>query len=240
MVYPPRGNLKEVVFGWNGSAAALVLDSPALGHVYVETSQGERLLDAHPDASQVVAVHVPPERPLFVRRNDERAELVVRTREPVRATKLAMSTPEVTRRGALHLAFEKLFDVPFGAHNVAEFHVEREVAPAELGPSPVRQAVRRDSAILGVAAVTGGVVLNIVAFTRYGRSEGASQVAVDNANRGTQKLNLAAIICYAVGVAGGLVWGATYLWPETTISAGPAAGVGARGSGLTFAVERRF
>jgi hypothetical protein len=241
LVRPPRGNLRQVLFGWKYDVPAVRLDAATLGHVYIETAQGERLLDAHPDTAQALAVHVPPERPLFVRRDDESAELVVQSDDPVRVSQLSPASPEVGRRGALHLAFTQLFASPFGARDVSAFAVRRDDAAApDGGPPSSRRLLRATGGTVAVAAIAAGLALNATALAGYRTGAGASQVTIDDANRARRRLDLASLACYAVGVAGGLAWGGTYVWPEARPAAGEGGGAAASGLALSIALGGRF
>jgi hypothetical protein len=137
----PPGELSRGLLSWEPAQEALLIDAPDLGHVYLEGPTGERLADVHVATDQVIALYLPDERPLFLRENDDGREYVVQAAGPVRVSSLAAAKPSVTRKGALHLAFEQLFDAPFGAAQVAAFeqrfraHATRPeaTAPAEAG-----------------------------------------------------------------------------------------------------------
>lgn len=117
----PPGELSRGLLSWAPRHQALVLDAPDLGHVYLESPSGERVADLHVAPGQAVALYLPAERPLFLRRGNETAEYVVRADGPLRASALVPAAPAVARKGALHLAFEQLFAAPFGAAEVAAF-----------------------------------------------------------------------------------------------------------------------
>lgn len=120
MVRPPAENRQQEVLRWTNDAAPLRVDG-SLGHIYIESARGERLLDAHPNTEQTLTLHVPPTRPLFVRQSDEAAERKIRTRGPVDVSLLRPTRPEIARRGAADLAFEALFASPFGRRDVVAF-----------------------------------------------------------------------------------------------------------------------
>jgi hypothetical protein len=117
----PPGELSRGLLSWAPRHQALVLDQPDLGHVYLESSTGERVADLHVAPGHAVALYLPAERPLFLRRGDDTSEYVVRADGPLRASALVAAAPSVARKGALHLAFEQLFAAPFGAAEVAAF-----------------------------------------------------------------------------------------------------------------------
>jgi hypothetical protein len=130
----PPGELSRGLLSWEAAQQALLIDRPDIGHVYLEGPTGERLADAHVATDQVVALYLPDERPLFLRNDDDAREYVVQAEGPVRVSWLAAAVPSVARKGALHLAFERLFEKPFGAAEVEAFehrfraHATRPVA----------------------------------------------------------------------------------------------------------------
>jgi hypothetical protein len=243
MVRAPGGHLREIVFAWRSPVTSLRIEPGALGHVYVETAHGERVLDAHPAAKQALTVHLPSERPLFVRSNDERFEYVLASTDPASVGALAPSQAEVTRRGALHLAFEQLFASPFGEESVTAY----ERAPAretdivitfEPGPSRARRRLGLAGAAVAIGATAGGLALDVVALVQSQRAGGMSQKGIASLNQQITRLDQASIACYAVGLAGALLWGGTRLWPGTTVA--PAPAFDAHERGLSFVLQRRF
>ena len=145
---PPGKDLHQEVLRWGTPGqAALRVDAAGIGHFYVETTRGVRLLDAHPAAKQALLLHVPAERPLFVRRSDESAEQVVVEHVAPPIAALAPSRPEIARRGALHLAFEQLFVAAFDRGDVASYNgSSRRRMPAPASPACRRQRPRRQTA----------------------------------------------------------------------------------------------
>jgi hypothetical protein len=242
MVRAPGGHLREVVFAWRSPVASLRLEPGTLGHVYVETAEGERVLDAHPAAAQAVAVHLPSRRPLFVRSNDERGEYVLAGADPVSVAALSPSRSEVTRKGALHLAFEQLFASPFDQHSVTTYEQgsERQGGGGdglEPAPSVMRRRLRVTGGALAIGATAGGVALDVLALVRA-HNAGTSQVGITSANRDITRLDSASIACYAVGVAGALLWAGTTFWQGTTVAPAPPPGAGERG--MSLVLQRRF
>jgi hypothetical protein len=171
---------------------------------------------------QSLALHVPAERPLFVRLNDETAEYVIDSHEPVRVEALVAVTPEIGHRGALHLAFEKLFASPFGNADVLSF-TRRADAPPVVDALPqgrpgARQLVGAVSGSIAVGAAATALTLSLISAERYSSGAGASQVEMDGRNRQVHTLNVASIAFLAVAGAAGLTWGWTKLWPDTGVS----------------------
>ena len=222
MVRPPGRDLRREVLRWSSEVPALYLREALVDHFYVETARGERVLDAHPAMQQSLALHVPTERPLFVRLNDETAEYVVTSHEPVRVETLVAVTPEIGHRGALNLAFEKLFASPFGNADVLSF-TRRGDALLVVDASPrdrprPRQLVGTVSGSIAVGAAATALTLSLISAQRYSSGAGASQVEIDERNRQVHNLNVASIAFLAVAGAAGLTWGWTKLWPDTGVS----------------------
>jgi hypothetical protein len=135
----PPGELSRGLLSWAPQQQALVLDRPELGHMYLESASGERVADVHVAPGHAVALYLPAERPLFLRRGDETSEYVVGADGPLRASALVGAAPAVARKGALHLAFEQLFTAPFGAAEVAAFE-QRFRAAGATGAEDMRPA----------------------------------------------------------------------------------------------------
>ncbi|HEY3353147.1 MAG TPA: caspase family protein [Polyangia bacterium] len=217
LVQPPGRDLALEVLRWPSHTTALLLDDPRAGHVFVESPRGERLVDAHPAASQVVALHLPAERPLFVRRHDGRAEYTVSGAAPVRLAALTPEPVRVASRGALNLALEQLFAVPFGADRVAEFR--RAWVAAQMMASPADEPRRRQALTLrlgawtAVGAAAGGTALSLVALERYATGRDASQAERERRNAVIRPCTLAAGVLFGVAAAAGITWVAVRLWP---------------------------
>ena len=109
-IRPPAQALDTEVLVWPGEVAISITGE--FGHLYVETSSGDRLLDTHASKDQVLGLRLPAERPLFVRRADNSVEFKLTGLTPTHLSALTAYGTGVTRRGALHLAFEQLFHVP--------------------------------------------------------------------------------------------------------------------------------
>jgi len=217
LIRPPGGtpgDLSETLLGWDGAArSALVIDRP-VGHVYVETAAGERVLDVHPAPQQELVVRVPPARPLFVRSEDASGgEYLIAAEGPARVSDLASRTTGIARRGAAQLAFEDLFAAPFGAASVQDFRARWGEARSDLagetaspGPGTRRPTVRW---VAGAAAIGAGAVavgLSGLAIERYATGQSASQAERARINRSLHRLELGAGILTAAAVVGGALW----------------------------------
>jgi hypothetical protein len=241
LVRPPGRDLKREVLRWSSKAPALYLSGEGtLDHFYVEATHGERVLDAHPSRHQPLVLHVPAERPLFVRLNDETAEYVVNGHRSVQLDTLVAVTPAIGRRGALNLAFERLFATPFGDADVLSYVRRATAEPIDKTPPRdlprTRQLVGTVSGSIAIGAAATSLTLGIISAERYLGGAGASQTEILSRNRQVHNLNVASIAFLAVAGAAGLTWGCTKLWPETGASVEVSSGDpgGWRGAILEF------
>jgi hypothetical protein len=228
LVRPPGHDLGQAVLGWAAAPGGppLRVEGGGVGHLYIETARGERLLDAHPAPGQSLLLHLPGERPLFVRRSDETAEQVVTGSAPPPITTLPPVPPAVAMRGALHLAFEQLFASPFGETDVRDF--ARRFRVADLGPVPAPPPVvvttpdlapaaapapargrtlQRVATSVAMGGAAAGLTLSALAISTYAGGAGASQVDIARRNTTVVRLDVAAAACFAVAVTAGATWG---------------------------------
>src|SRR6185503_1648587 len=149
---------------------ALLIDAPE-GHLYVEGATGERLVDVNPASDEALAIHLPAARPLFVRRQDGRREYTIAEQGAVtRLSDLTGAPVRVASKGALHIAFQKLFALPFGAGDVDEWRdrwnaAQAGGAPGQSAPLAAVSAGPADGAsgpsfraVAGATAIAAGVV----------------------------------------------------------------------------------
>jgi len=243
MVRPPSAGAAGEILGWKLQTAALRLIGPSMGHLYVETARGERLLDVHPAEGEVVNLHLPALRPLFLRKNDESAEYMLTSLDPVegRIALLTPTVPEVGRKGALNLALRQLFASPFGAANVREF--ERKLSTEKPTPAADTSSTHSTLGTVAgwVAIGAGGAALTLSAASLATSlsAKGESQVEIDRHNQRVQTLNIASAVGYAVAGVAGITWGVCKL----NVGAAPASGSGSSaqaGQGLTLELSGRF
>ncbi|MGE5787307.1 MAG: hypothetical protein ACM3ZE_22125, partial [Myxococcales bacterium] len=222
MVRPPEQDLKREVLRWSSEAPAIYVNEASIDHFYVEAAHGERVLDAHPAGHQSLVLHVPAERPLFVRLNDESAEYVVNEHVPLRLETLTPTTPSIGNRGAINLAFEKLFARPFGNADVLSFtrrtSTQTVVDAPPRDPLRSRELVSTISGSIAVGAAATSLTLGIVSAERYFGGAEASQVEVAKRNRQVHQLNVASLAFLVVAGAAGVTWGWTRLRTETGVS----------------------
>jgi hypothetical protein len=220
LVRPPGRDLREEVLTWTPAVGSVRLEGPELGHVYIETPTGERLLDAHPDGRRAVMLHVPDERPLFVRRNDGAAEHAILTNEPVTVASLD-GVPDESPKGAIHMAFAELFVAPFGLENVAEYVLEPPV-PSTPPPLPdrssLKEAIALPSAAIAVGTAFGSAVTGLLALDRSLVGSGASESEVARRNIAVRDLDVTTAVLFGVAAVAGAAWGWSRLWPDVSVS----------------------
>lgn len=237
LVRPPERDLREDVLTWSPAIGSVRLEGPELGHVYIETPAGERILDAHSDGHRAVMLHVPNERPLFVRSNDGTAEHAILTSDPVTVASLD-GVADDTAKGALHMAFARLFEAPFGLENVAEYVLE---PPPSAPPAPlvrsIKQAIALPAGAIAIGAALGGAATGLLAFNRSIVTSDASEAEVARRNIAVRDLDITAAVLTGVALVAGATWGWTRLSPDVSVSLQTAA---RRDSGVSFAVDGRF
>ena len=225
-VRPPAGNLRQSVLSWRGTAP-LSSSRADLGHFYLETARGERILDAHPAPGQVLRLWPPRERPIFVRPTRGAVEYVVRSASPTDLATLAASPVEVASRGALSLAFERLFADPFGSEEVRRYEASSDRVAAlpsgadaptnRAGPDRTRARLEVALGTIAIAAEATALSLNTAAAIEYWGSSGASQRELEVSNERVRTLNRASLPFHVTAALAGLGWGVSRWWPESVV-----------------------
>lgn len=249
LVRPPDADLGSEVLRWHGDTDTVKVDGTDLGHLYVETASGERVLDVHPAPSTTLTLHLPSPRPLFLRGNDEAREYTIVTRELDRVAALTPSAPPVARRGAIHLAFDQLFAIPFGPDNVVAFEraqprsrgtlrVDASTEPASR--QRLHQRLRLTVGGIAIGALAAGLALSTTALVKYEQGADASQIQVARLNRSVRRLNLSSIACYVLAGVAGSTWVGLFATRRRSSGVEPVAQLeaGRRGAGLS--VHGRF
>ncbi len=212
MVKPP-GNLSRALLDWQGENRSLVMDRVATGHVYVEDENGIRILDVHPEAGQTLTVYLPEASHIFVRTSDENSEWSLGL-----ATKTVLSQVEpgavtVARKGALHMAFEKLFEAPFDsdAHASYEANFEKNaVLQAEVAARDDKlfklATSGRVAGWTSVGALILGGTMTGLALGERSNNDSGSQADINESNDVIQRYNTAAVVFYGLAGAAGATW----------------------------------
>jgi hypothetical protein len=257
-VRPPDGTpagLTDTLLDWQaGAVASLIVDRP-VGHMYVETAGGERVLDAHAAPDAPIILRLPHEPPLFVRRDDGSGrEYVIRTAAAVRVSEITAEASVFASRGAAQIAFEQLFAAPFGRDDLRSFvaHWTGEPATAEAAPGRdgdgdgdgdgAGSARATRQSIAGITALAaGGLSLGAAAvmLEQFATHRSAPQAERVDTNRTLRRFGIAAAVLGSVAVASGAVWLGLRINAPRSDGATLTVLPGAAGSpaGVTLAVE---
>ncbi|MGV3625469.1 MAG: caspase family protein [Archangium sp.] len=223
LVAPPGGarGLDEPVLRWPAEAASLIVDG-APEHLYVEAGSGHRVLELNRGSARTFRLQLPAHRPLFVRSADEKSERRLDSAERTELSSIAVSRPDLARKGALAMALKALFSQPFDESAVEAFTVAYAVEQPVEAPS-VKRALRTVSPVVfGVAAATGLVSLG-VAVERSQVNETTSNLERVQRNEGIAAANVTMGISAAVAATAIGLW--IFSWtgepePSKTVEVG--------------------
>lgn len=170
MVRAPYSDPEKPLLRWPRDSQTIEVRTPGWGHFFIQSADGDRLLDANPAADQALALHLPSSRPLYVRRNDLGAERVIQSDGELEVAEPLPSWSQVAIRGPQVVALEKLFATPFGTADVSNYDVNASLHNLDLHLD--RVAVDEPSrwyaspllwvtvaAVVGGAALVTGVVI---------------------------------------------------------------------------------
>ncbi len=211
-ILPPQGaaGFDQPVMTW--SSAEVVVAEAALGQHYLERTNGERLLDLYPEAGFFPNLHLPSDRPLFIRSADRATELRVDEEvvSSLRTSTLQPSMPATRPKGSLNLAFGQLFALPFGASAVERW--EKTWRPpdfaslAEAAEPPLTDRVRP---VVGWIAL-GGAGMAVIGFSvAWQRSEtglALSQVERMQRNKEVVAFNVVGVTSLAIAASAASTW----------------------------------
>lgn len=239
------GELSEEIIDWSGNQDVLVLDDASWGHVYVESSKGERVMDAHSAAGEKFVLHMPTGRPVYIRDDEEVKEVIIEAGGESVFSKLVAKAVDVGRKGSLHQAFKDLFSEPFGKQNLSEYEIafgtqtepDAFVSIEAEAPGRARSIVKQTALWTTIGATAVGVGLSFWALERQSAGEGASHERKVELNQQIDKLNTAAIVFYALAGTAAATWLTLTLWPgesegESGVTIYPSVGPTSFGIGL--------
>ena len=216
-VRPPgkTSNLSQSILRWTNKDNTLHVDT-TLGHIYVETALGERIMDAHPADGTTLVLHIPESRPQFVRTRDASSEFVIREQQDLHLSQLPQIPVRLARKGALHLAFEKLFVVPFSKHDVSSYrkNYRWDLALARVPPPSTREKVQYVAGWSTIGASALGLSATLLAFQRQNKGKDVSDAELRDINSQIRKLNRASYIFYGIAGASAATWLAAKYWPR--------------------------
>lgn len=183
-------------------------------HFFVEDARGNRLLDLHPATTRAVDLLIPASRPLFVREVGRPVEYVGESDGPIVLAKLEARPAAASARGAEHVAFTRLFTLPFDGAALAAYRDDLSQAAtlmAEASPEWPRPFV----GALGLGlAIAGGVMTGLALEAKGDAGPDTAHVDRTRINDRIEGYNLAAILLYAAGGALGATFLVWTLWPE--------------------------
>jgi hypothetical protein len=252
IIRPPGdspGELSEEIIAWGGDRDVLILDDASWGHVYVETSRGERVMDAHPADGERFVLHMPPDLPAYLRDDRETREVVVESGGESVFSALAARAVDVGRKGSLHTAFEDLFSEPFGRQQLSDYRrvfttrpeAESFASIRAKAPGRAGSIVRQTALWTAIGAATVGVAANIWALERQSSGEDASHERKVELNREIDRLNTAAVVFYALAGVAASTWLTLALWPDDSEGDGDITVVPDVGpSSMGISIRMRF
>jgi hypothetical protein len=184
-------------------------------HWYLENASGQRLADFHPISQLKQILRIPASRPMFVRTaGGEAEEREIPPGRDVYLAKLEPRRPKVRQRGAIHLAFRKLFFNPFGPRTMESYRqrpLEIESALPESNLDWLRWTVGAASL---ASLIAGGTMSALAYKEKASLEEFTSALKTHETNCRIQKYNQAAVGLYiasGVALASFLIWS---FWPE--------------------------
>ncbi|MBN2360904.1 MAG: caspase family protein [Deltaproteobacteria bacterium] len=219
---PPAGGepAGALVPALAGSSDRLAIGPGASRHLFVEDGAGRRIADLHPAADAVIALRIPPGRPLFVRQSGSDLEYELPAGRTLALADLEPAPATARPRSAAHVAFGKLFARPFdrGALEGYRAHRDQEVEePALQLPTWLMPSLAGAGAVV---ALIGGSLTAFALRENLAASPDLSGVERQQVNDRIDLFNAAAVACYAVaGVAvgafaGSLAWDALARGPD--------------------------
>lgn len=193
-----------------------VMQARAGRRAFVEDGQGTRYFDVHPGSDAILQMLLPMQRPLFVKWPGEGLEAEIPPGNPILLAALTARPSKTLVRGAEHVAFGRLFSLPFDGGTMSAFRVRPAEEDATAASLPTDWTWPRRSLGLGALAVglTGGVLTALANRQQQSVGPQSSGVERDRVNHRIDGFNTAAVSCYAVAGAaavGYLVW---TLWPK--------------------------
>jgi hypothetical protein len=210
LVVPPGGpkGFGVALLSWKDHLPAVTVDS--IGHVYVERSSGERLLDVNCARGYLARLYLPAERPLFIQSADKTGERVLTAGAPTTLSALAEQPPFTQAKGALHVAFQRLFADAFGAKAVDRW-AQDWTPPFDFletkSDSPeVLPALRTTAAWTALGTGAAGALALGMAHVEAGGGSNLSQAARVEHNEATSALNDIGVGALIIAGAAAATW----------------------------------
>jgi hypothetical protein len=226
---PPGRRLHAELLRWRDTGELVV--GAKLGHVYIESALGTRIAEVH-SSGEKRAMHLPAERPLYVRAIDESSEREIAAHSG-RVDSLQATDQPLRAKGARSRALERLFAASFGRGDVANFETRFELETAK--PLPAKTPSSRLREVTGwtsVGLLSSGVLLSGYAFRRSRLAAKSSHRRRAQLNRAIRYSNRASMATYAAGAAMGIAW--LWLGNSERMEEAPALEVVPSGLVLSF------
>ena len=242
---PPRINRRAPLVALSDfrNTGILTGSSAGLGPFHIEMANGQRYLDAHMSDDSTTALALPADTPVFVRTENEEAELVLKPGARVNFGELQFH-PRVERaRGGIATMFrEALFASPFGPTYYRGF-IDRSGGMSVNFPSTeaTRSLDVETSDGLGVGLLVGAGIAGAVSvatgvlawqakqdFNRTNFETKAARLR----DRHFQLTTTAIVAATITAVAGTAAW---WVWPELILPA--TSNAKPSGLGLTFETQ---
>ncbi|MBN2525966.1 MAG: caspase family protein [Deltaproteobacteria bacterium] len=211
---PPRGeSASNSVLADLTSATGHWLHATPAKNVrqFIEDARGYRIAEFHPGNSRNMAILIPAERPLYVRRPEYSKEYEIPPVARVELTSLKETHAEVVTRGAENHAFLQLFSAPFGLGVLSEYHEVRYSDRDRLFNAPSRLKWKRNAIGVSSGLLAGaGLTMTLMALKKYKDApEDESNLKTVARNDVIRRLNMGAVVCYVtagVGIAAWVIW----------------------------------
>lgn len=208
VVRPPQKSIHARFLDWPTGAKPIAVRT-STGHLYIENGLGIRLVEIHGIKNGSRKIYLPRERPLFAQTANGSAERRIDS-DTQEITNVVSRPRSVSRRGALHRAFGKLFATPFGPRHVSQFAARFRSEERARTIWETRPAHRsRVGPIAGWSAVgftAFGAGLNLYSWRQSRVALQSSQRRRVELNQTIRRLNLASAAIYALGVASAVTW----------------------------------
>ncbi len=244
-VYEPPAidrNTPLVSLVWFLDPAFLEGIPAGLGHFYLETDDGIRLVDAHPAPRSNIRILLPVHKRIWVRSGDIEASFQSRPDEVTSFASLEYRKADsFASRGSISDAFRKGF---FAAAFGVDYYLGYVDQKGETGvpfrtPLQVHEFSESQSKIPAAAClVTSGVSLGSTVLFAYLAWDAKKDFDATNFQKPAQEAKDRMVLYQALAIGSGLVTAGLavvswLLWPERSLSIGPGPG-GMDSAGLSF------
>lgn len=187
------------------------LDLPptaSLGHMYLEDAMGVRLADAHPADGETLSLYVPPSRPLFLRGARGGREYAIEKEAPIVLAMNDAQDATIGEKGAVHLAFKRLFSKPVTKADVDAFVARQaiEAMSVTVEAPTVSDHVHAVAPWIAGGTAIAGVGMTSAALILKGSADGADQARQSQINGRIDALNTGAVVMYSTAVTAALTW----------------------------------